>query len=407
MNLSKIGRNDPCLCGSGKKYKNCCLSNDSSLNKSPQATSAESKILEMQRGWRLSQSGRIEEAKAVYHQIIQKFPKEAEAHHQIGILALQDGNIELAIHHLRLAVSLKNDNPQYFNNFGFAMHEHGNLEFAKEQYLKSIKLDPNYSDAYYNLHALLLSRDISSSIDCLKKILVFNPSDYDSAFMLGLLMDYSGNSDQAQAIFNTFSKESSLIQARIDAWNYLKSNKGSQLPIFGSLYETFKHAFQHTNQDGLVLEFGVRHGNSIRQIANLAKQDVHGFDSFEGLPEEWHHEAKGAYSTRGQLPKVPKNVTLHKGWFEDSIPEFCTHYGSTIRLLNIDCDLYSSTKTVLDKLSSYIVKGTVIIFDEYIGNMHWREDEFKAFQEAVITYGWQYKYLCFSFFTKQVAVQIL
>ena len=22
---SKIGRNDPCLCGSGKKYKKCCL----------------------------------------------------------------------------------------------------------------------------------------------------------------------------------------------------------------------------------------------------------------------------------------------------------------------------------------------------------------------------------------------
>lgn len=23
----KVGRNDPCLCGSGKKFKKCCLSN--------------------------------------------------------------------------------------------------------------------------------------------------------------------------------------------------------------------------------------------------------------------------------------------------------------------------------------------------------------------------------------------
>ena len=23
--MQKIGRNDPCPCGSGKKYKNCCL----------------------------------------------------------------------------------------------------------------------------------------------------------------------------------------------------------------------------------------------------------------------------------------------------------------------------------------------------------------------------------------------
>jgi hypothetical protein len=36
----------------------------------------------------------------------------------------------------------------------------------------------------------------------------------------------------------------------------------------------------------------------------------------------------------------------------------------------------------------------------------WREDEFKAFEEAVKTYGWSYEYLCFSFFTKQVAVEI-
>jgi hypothetical protein len=48
----------------------------------------------------------------------------------------------------------------------------------------------------------------------------------------------------------------------------------------------------------------------------------------------------------------------------------------------------------------------VIIFDEYIGNQHWREDEFKAFQEAVNANGWNYEYISFSFFTKQVVVLI-
>jgi len=75
-------------------------------------------------------------------------------------------------------------------------------------------------------------------------------------------------------------------------------------------------------------------------------------------------------------------------------------------LINIDCDIYSSTKTVLDLLAKRIVKGTVIIFDEYIGNQHWLEDEFKAFQEAVKANGWRYEYIAFSFFTKQVVVLI-
>ena len=58
------------------------------------------------------------------------------------------------------------------------------------------------------------------------------------------------------------------------------------------------------------------------------------------------------------------------------------------------------------KREAQFIPGTVIVFDEYIGNEHWREDEFKAFQEAVLEYGWKYEYLCFSFVTKQVVVRI-
>ena len=28
LRKAKVGRNDPCPCGSGKKYKNCCLDKD-------------------------------------------------------------------------------------------------------------------------------------------------------------------------------------------------------------------------------------------------------------------------------------------------------------------------------------------------------------------------------------------
>ena len=74
--------------------------------------------------------------------------------------------------------------------------------------------------------------------------------------------------------------------------------------------------------------------------------------------------------------------------------------------MNIDCDIYSSTKFVLECFAEQIIPGTVIVFDEYIGNKNWREDEFKAFQEAVGIHGWEYEYLCFSFMTQQVVVRI-
>jgi len=154
------------------------------------------------------------------------------------------------------------------------------------------------------------------------------------------------------------------------------------------------------------MEFGVRFGTSIRQIAALAKQEVHGFDSFEGLPEAWDNEPKGSYSTEGAIPLVPDNVTLHKGWFEETLPNFVAHHQGPVRFMNIDCDIYSSTKTIFNLLAKQITHGTIIVFDEYIGNTNWREDEFKAFQEAVLSNGWKYEYLCFSFFTKQVVIRI-
>ena len=138
----------------------------------------------------------------------------------------------------------------------------------------------------------------------------------------------------------------------------------------------------------------------------MVNQPVHGFDSFEGLPEVWHHEPKGSYTTKGVIPTVPENVSLHVGWFEDTLPEFLAGNNEPVRFINIDCDIYSSTVTILEQLAPRMVVGSVIVFDEYIGNEHWRDDEFKAFQEAVAKNGWKYEYLYFSIFTKQVAVRI-
>lgn len=242
---------------------------------------------------------------------------------------------------------------------------------------------------------------MAPAIRSLGKALKLNPFDRDARFMLGVLLDYAGDA-QAAAHFERLEDGSNLDKARLDAWHHLK------LPVItGSMLRTFQHAFAAAPASGLVLEFGVRHGNTIRQIAAMAGQEVHGFDSFEGLPEAWHDESKGSYSTRGVIPAVPKNVQLHAGWFDRTLPAFLSENPGPARLLNIDCDIYSSTKTVLDCLASRIVPGTVIVFDEYIGNEHWREDEFKAFQEAVAVYGWDYEYLCFSVFTKQVAVRML
>lgn len=135
---------------------------------------------------------------------------------------------------------------------------------------------------------------------------------------------------------------------------------------------------------GTILDLGVYKGSSTRALARIFKSEtIHGFDSFEGLPEDWAHVLKGAFGdVKGVLPDMPDNVKLYKGWFDDTLPVWRKGYeDKPISLLRIDCDIYSSTKTIFDVLGDLVQKGTWIVFDELIGYRGWEDHEYKAFEE--------------------------
>ena len=141
---------------------------------------------------------------------------------------------------------------------------------------------------------------------------------------------------------------------------------------------------------GHYVEFGVYEGKSINYLASLNKNiTFHGFDSFEGLPEQWFmgHKVieKGDFAV-SELPKVVPNVVLHEGWFEDTIPVWKKDHKRHISFINIDCDLYKSTKTVLELLNNQIVESTLIRFDDLLPSPispypKWEEGEWKALVE--------------------------
>ena len=404
MNKIKVGRNELCPCGSIKKYKQCCQK----INVTTEMPAVADQIHHaLKAAWAVRQQGNLSQAENICHQIIQIDARNSEALNLLGVLMMQDGRVDLATNYFKSATAITPKNPEFHSNLGLALHEQGDLNGAEKQYRKAIALKNDYVDAYYNLHAVLLNNDhFNEAIKCLKKVVEFQPHDYDARYMLGVLLEYTGNNKAAVEELDIVAKTTDLMKARLDAWTYLKSENKKLPVITGSGDQIFRLALSHANSKGLVLEFGVRFATSIRQIAKMISEPIHGFDSFEGLPEVWHHEPKGSYTTKGVVPEVPSNVTLHAGWFEDTLPKFLETNKDTVRFINIDCDIYSSTVTILENLAPRIIVGSVIVFDEYIGNEKWREDEYKAFQEAVRKYGWTYEYIAFSVFTKQVAVII-
>ena len=177
--------------------------------------------------------------------------------------------------------------------------------------------------------------------------------------------------------------------------------------IFSDRMDLLRKALQATDGDGLYLEFGVFQGESINIIAKeMPLKTIYGFDSFEGLPEEWTAGTeKGTFNVGGNLPTVENNVHLVKGWFDATLPQFLDEHKEPCNFIHVDCDLYSSTKTVFNLLKERIVPGTQIVFDEYFNYIGWQEGEHKAFQEFIEETHLHFKYIGYS--TMQVGVSIV
>jgi hypothetical protein len=157
---------------------------------------------------------------------------------------------------------------------------------------------------------------------------------------------------------------------------------------------------------GLCCEFGVWGGSTINFIASRVPNTVYAFDSFEGLPEDWQPGVQeGAFRMNG-LPRFRENVKLIKGWFNGTIPVFAREHDGNCAFLHIDCDLYSSTKTIFEVLGDRIVRGTVLVFDEFFNYPGWKKGEYLAFQEFVSARQLQFKYLGYVTVDEQVAVRI-
>ena len=148
---------------------------------------------------------------------------------------------------------------------------------------------------------------------------------------------------------------------------------------------------------GQYIEFGVFKGKSINFISALKPDKIiYGFDSFEGLPETWWQEnkfPKGHFTLNGKLPPVNRNVRLIKGWFNETLPAFVKEHPEPCAFIHLDCDLYSSSKTVFAELKNQIVPGTIIAFDDYYDYPGWQEGEYKAFMEFIAETNLEFEYI--------------
>ena len=168
----------------------------------------------------------------------------------------------------------------------------------------------------------------------------------------------------------------------------IKQRKPNRTAVFDAVAERIRDARV------LYLEFGVHTGRSMQYWSDALKHaetKLHGFDSFEGLPEDFDDvggpHRKGYFDVGGIPPEIDDpRVEFFKGWFDQTLPTYhLPEYD--VLVITLDADLYSSTIYVLRHLASHIKPGTFIYFDD----MSRPEHEPRAFCEFMEESGLKFQ----------------
>jgi|ERR1051325_880203 hypothetical protein len=196
-------------------------------------------------------------------------------------------------------------------------------------------------------------------------------------------------------------------QALVSTAAYVERHMADIKPVT-SKFDLLSIALEQANlaDDRLICEFGVFRGHTINHLAERTARTIFGFDSFEGLPEAWSHGLPKGHFAVKKLPEVRSNVVLIKGWFHESLPPFLDQHKGAIGFLHVDCDLYSSTKIVLNQLKSRLAPGAVIVFDEYFNFPGWQQGEHKALQEFLAESNLAVDFIGYNCKGEQVAVRL-
>jgi len=143
-------------------------------------------------------TGSLEKAEAIYRQILQDFPNQADAWHLMGLIAFQRGDLDLSLELINKAITINASIPVFHNNLGNVLKQQNKLDDAIKSYYDAINLDPHYAEVYFNLATILSALgDLDAAVNCYKNALNAQPNYPEAYNNLGNLLRRIGNIDGA------------------------------------------------------------------------------------------------------------------------------------------------------------------------------------------------------------------
>ena len=341
--------------------------------------------------------GEFQKAISCHEKAIQINPNFAEAHNNLGIVFKELGELQKAISCHEKGIQIDPNNSDAFNSLGTVFGVLGELQKAKSCYEQSIQINPSNLDPYWNLHSHAL--DFDEALNILIKLNDIDNTFIKAKIMISALKGFKGKFEDFDTLIR--SSESNHPMMRSIKWVFSLP----KIPkIFFNRWDFFDVVVAQTDKSRPFYEFGVWNGISFKHLIKTFKKGF-GFDTFTGIPEDWHNKPSGSYSSFGSVPQI-KGGEFIVGKFENTLPNFFSQKRPMASLVNFDADLYTSTLCALNYSNKVIDEKSILIFDEFLMNDNWEKDEYKALNEFCDSLSISYDVIAVSFYSKQVAIKL-
>jgi predicted O-linked N-acetylglucosamine transferase (SPINDLY family) len=290
----KLGRNDPCSCGSGKKFKNCCQLKGIPTRSRPSAPPD----AELKRLGNLFNAGRFAEVENQAHLMVEQYPNCAPAWKLLGVSLHLQGKSSLPA--LRRSVELSPMDAMAHSNLGNVLKDLGNFEDAVASYRRALKLKPDLAGIHYNLGLALTDlKQFDESAASYRKVLALQPDHAEAHCNLGNVLCELGKYQQA---LESYRKALAIKPRYAEAHNNL-GNALIELGQHEDAVESFRRALE------IKPDFGVAYfnlGNVLRDLGQFEEAVVNYRKALKTNPDyaEAHNNLGVALQHLGQLEEA-------------------------------------------------------------------------------------------------------
>ncbi|QTN26107.1 tetratricopeptide repeat protein [Rhodoferax sp. AJA081-3] len=199
--MTTIDKNDPCPCGSTKKYKHCCQRKEKKQDVKPTHSAAMVSTW-LQLGMQSLRQERLQQAKALYEQVLHANPRQPDALQWLGVIQHKQGNSIRALELISEAIVVSPGNAFCYSTLGNVLKDIGQNELAVESYGKALTIKPDFAEAHNNLGIVLsMQGKLNEAVESYRKAIALIPGYAEALNNLGTALQAQGQAEAALEVY--------------------------------------------------------------------------------------------------------------------------------------------------------------------------------------------------------------